>query len=545
MDCEQERDRIFEGPGEMREYCRNFAWEHTKLGASEAWSQSLRTAAQIVLASPFPSIILWGSDLIQIYNDGYREILAQKHPRALGMPTAECWPEVWHINKPIYDRVWKGESISFEDTIYPLERLGELTDYWLTLSYSPVLNETGLVAGILVIVFDNTERILEQRRREKAELDLMKANQRKDEFLAMLAHELRNPMTTVRNGLSVLTLTHTETDPILQQTVSLMNRQVTHLVRMVDDLLDISRITQDKVELLNVPIDLGSLVSDAVNGMNYQYVTAGKELHLARIPDKLMLIGDVTRLTQAITNILLNGIRYTGADGKVWVDVYKEDNEAIIRVTDNGIGLAEDQLTSIFELFVQADSSLARSQGGLGIGLTMVQRLIALHDGHVEARSEGIGCGSQFFIHLPLSNTPINEPVNQDQDNVNQIGGEKILVIDDNVDSAFTLATLLKLKGYEVETCHGGLAGIAVAEKYLPHMILCDIGMPELDGYETAKLIRKTTWGTSIPLVALTGYGQDNDKQLALSSGFNGHLVKPVELDELLRVMKDNLKRPL
>ena len=375
---------------------------------------------------------------------------------------------------------------------------------------------------------------------KEAQQALLEADRRKDEFLAMLAHELRNPMATVRNGLNILGLTSEPDDTTRQTlaatTVAMMNRQVDHLVRMVDDLLDVSRISRGKIELKRERLDLGSLLDGAVEAIRPQYETHHKGLHLASLPTSLLVDGDATRLSQIITNLLTNGLRYTGEGGQVWVRLRAENGAAVLRVLDNGIGLSTDQRQMIFDLFVQVDNSLARSQGGLGVGLTLSQRLIELHGGRIEVHSAGLGQGSEFVVSLPL----LEEPAPEKTMSTTSASGQtrpRILVIDDNADVALTLSMLLKLKGYDVQSRHSGREGIQAAEAWHPGVIVCDISMPGMDGYHTARLIREQPWGSAVYLVALTGYSQAEAKERALEAGFDAHLVKPVDLEALLGLL--------
>lgn len=406
---------------------------------------------------------------------------------------------------------------------------------WMSGYGRVVEQQQGRSVRMSGVMFDITDRKVAQE-------SLRQANRQKDEFLAMLAHELRNPLSTVRNGLAILSQT-TESDATTSQTgtaatvaastVAMMNRQVDHLVRMVDDLLDVSRINQGKIELKRERLDLGLLVTAVIEVMRPEYELRQKTLYNSVWPATLFVSADATRLTQAITNLLTNGLRYTGEKGRVWVTVKGQNQQAVLEVADNGIGLSSDQLSSIFELFVQADTSLARSQGGLGVGLTLARRLIELQGGRIEARSPGLGLGSMFVIYLPL----IEEPKQTNPVALLQACpgvGTRILVIDDNPDAALTLSMFLTLKGYEVYSRHSGQEGIQAAEEVRASIILCDIGMPGLDGYQTARLIRAQPWGKTVVLIAVTGYGQGEDKQRSQEAGFDAHLVKPVDLAELL-----------
>jgi len=367
---------------------------------------------------------------------------------------------------------------------------------------------------------------------KQAQQALQQADRRKDEFLAMLAHELRNPMSTIRSGLQILTLTDGK-DQTSRDTLAMMNRQTNLLVRMVDDLLDVSRISQGKIELKRQRVNLGEVVAQAAESVQPLYQEQGRRLQV-ELPTALIEVeGDRDRLTQVVSNLLTNGARYTGEQGQVWLSLELGRQEAILQVRDNGIGLAADQLESIFELFVQMDNTLARSKGGLGLGLTLVKQLVELHGGRVAVQSEGLGLGSTFTVHLPTPATAAEPEVTPNQQVNNPSAARRILVIDDNADAALSLSMLLKLSGYQVHSCSSGRAGIQAAELLRPAVILCDIGMPELDGYATCRLIRQQSWGESIVLIALTGYGGEEDKQRTREAGFDGHLVKPVDLGAL------------
>ncbi|MFD1139881.1 PAS domain S-box protein [Larkinella insperata] len=401
---------------------------------------------------------------------------------------------------------------------------------WTRVAAVPVWDGDGRSIGQVAIITDISEL-------KQAEEALKEANRRKDEFLAMLAHELRNPLASIRLGMGLLSFTQ-EADPVLEQTVSLINQQVDHLVRLVDELLDVSRISRGKIELKPERVELGALVVSVVEAIRPQYDALHKQLHLANSPFPLFVQGDPTRLSQVVTNLLTNGLRYTGQRGQVWVSLQEEQGEAVLRVTDNGIGLQKDQLSVIFELFVQVDVSLARSQGGLGIGLTLVKRLAEKHGGRVEAYSPGLGQGSEFVVYLPLLEKLPSTREAGSAPEAAPSTSQRILVIDDNPGLAFLLSQTLKMRGYEVYTQHSGREGIQAAEELRPRVILCDIGMPELDGYETCRLIREQPWGQAVRMIAITGYGQEEDKRRAKEAGFDDHLIKPVDMSALIHLLE-------
>ena len=401
---------------------------------------------------------------------------------------------------------------------------------WMKGHGQVTAEQDGQPVRVSGVMFEITDR-------KMADDALKVSDQRKDEFLAMLAHELRNPMSTLRSGLQILTLTdgkdETTGPTVGSTTIAMMKRQTEHLVRMVDDLLDVSRISQGKIELKTARIDLVALVKQATESLRALYEEQGKtvQVHLPTSP--IYVEGDATRLSQVVSNLLTNGVRYTGEQGQVWLSLRHKQQDAILEVGDDGIGLTAAQLMAIFELFVQVDNSAARSKGGLGLGLTLVKRLVELHGGSVEAQSEGLGKGSTFRVHLPtLERAPQTSSISFGEA-TRQPVSSRILVIDDNADAALTLSILLKLKGYEVHTRNSGLAGIEAAQALQPAAILLDIGMPQMDGYETCRLIREQPWGKALVIIALTGYGQEEDYQRTQQVGFTGHLVKPVDLDAL------------
>lgn len=403
----------------------------------------------------------------------------------------------------------------------------------------------GLFASSRVSASEYVKFVLDITDYKRVQERLQQADRRKDEFLAMLAHELRNPMATIRSGLQILALSGSEetvgSPTVAASTVAMMNRQTDQLVRLVDELLDVSRISQGKIELHKERVNLVEVVGQAAESVRALYQAQGKRLQVDLGGRPIYLEGDATRLTQIVVNLLTNGARYTSSDGQVWLKLTHQDNEAILRVSDNGIGLKAEQLETIFELFMQVDNSAARSKGGLGLGLTLVKRLVEMHGGRVDAQSAGLGQGSTFTVHLPTLATAMEDIPKADLPMNDSSSSQRILVVDDNVDAGLTLSMLLKLKGYEAHTRTSGRAGIEAAQALQPSAILLDIGMPDLDGYATSRLIREQVWGQDMVIIALTGYGQEEDRQRTRAAGFNGHLVKPVDLALLTKLLTDLL----
>jgi PAS domain S-box-containing protein len=369
-----------------------------------------------------------------------------------------------------------------------------------------------------------------------AEEAVRAADRRKDEFLATLAHELRNPLAPIRNALGVLAISGTNSQAI-EETRLIMERQVGQLVHLVDDLLDVSRITRDKIELRRERVELASIVERAVETSRPLIDAAGHKLSITFPHEPLLVEADSTRLAQVFANLLNNAAKYTERDGHIQLRVERDGKEVAIRVRDSGVGIACDDLAHVFDMFSQVDRSLERSQGGLGIGLTLVRRLVELHGGTVNAQSEGVGKGSEFIVRLPLAAVKPSESKPHNHTTATPQTKRRILLVDDNVDACKTLGRLLQLKGHEVQMANDGLEAIDAAAGFQPEVILMDVGMPRLNGYDATRRIRETGAGKDVAIFALTGWGQAEDVKKANEAGCTGHLVKPVDfaaLDQLL-----------
>ncbi len=364
-----------------------------------------------------------------------------------------------------------------------------------------------------------------------AEETLRSADRRKDEFLAMLAHELRNPLAPIQTANELLART-LPGDARMQTSVDIIKRQVTHLTRLVDDLLDVSRITQGRIQLQRQPLELASIVAQALESVEPLLRDRHHRVIIASSLEPLHVNGDSARLVQCVANLLTNAAKYTDPKGEVRVELRSEGTTAVLAVTDNGIGISKELLPRVFELFVQSDRSLDRSEGGLGIGLSVVQRLVEMHAGRVSARSAGPGCGSTFEIRLPLIQCPTQIAAQVARP---KIEPRRLLVVDDNQDAAVSLAELLRLDGHEALAVHSARAALDAMATFNPDLMLLDIGLPEMDGYEVAQRVRAA--GSTVRLVALTGYGQATDLQRARAAGFEAHLVKPLDLAALGKVV--------
>jgi PAS domain S-box-containing protein len=367
--------------------------------------------------------------------------------------------------------------------------------------------------------------------------ELSEANRKKDEFLATLAHELRNPLAPIRTGLHLLKLAGDNRDSV-ERLRTVMERQLEHMVRLVDDLLDVSRITRGKLELRKERVPLATVIESAVEASRPLIDEAGHELTIALPPQPVELDADPTRLAQVFLNLLNNAAKYTERGGRIRLAVERQDKQITVSVTDTGIGMAPDALVSIFDMFHQAEHSLEKSRGGLGIGLTLVKRLVEMHGGHIEARSAGLGMGSEFVVTLPVAGQG-SSTANEPDEAAASRSALRILVVDDNHDACDMLVMLLEAQGNETHAAHDGQEGVAMAERLRPDVILFDIGLPKLNGYEACRKIREQSWGKDMFVIAVTGWGQDEDRRRSRDAGFNHHMVKPVDVAALEKVLAE------
>ena len=416
----------------------------------------------------------------------------------------------------------------------------------VSLTISPIKDGSGNVIGASKIARDITERKRIEHDLQKLATDLANADRRKNEFLATLAHELRNPLAPMSNMLEVIKRAGTDGE-IIKRAHETLERQLGQMVRLVDDLLDLNRITHDRLELRRSEVELSTVIQQAVEVARPLIDAAGHKLIIDLPDEPIYLNADRARLAQVFGNLLNNSSKYTRPHGTITLSEKRTDGEVVVTVKDTGAGIPQDKLASIFDMFMQVDGTAERSQGGLGIGLTLVKRLAEMHGGSIEARSAGEGQGSEFIVRLPVVSEPATvsqpgpaiepEPAPQRQ----------ILIVDDNRDSADSLAMLLEITGNKTYMAHDGEEAIEGIEKHRPEVVLLDIGLPKLDGHEVCRRVRQQPWGKDIVMIALTGWGQEDDRRKSEEAGFNGHLVKPVDYDKLLDLLssltKDNGQR--
>jgi PAS domain S-box-containing protein len=407
---------------------------------------------------------------------------------------------------------------------------------WMICNVFPLTDQDGAHAGLATVSRDiSNRRELENELRELA-TNLSEADRRKDEFLATLAHELRNPLAPIRNGLQVLKLAESDRT-VIEQTRTMMERQLSQMVRLVDDLLDVSRITRNKLDLRKSCVDLHEIIVEALETSRPLIEASGHELRIDLPTEPILLLADSTRLAQVFSNLLNNAAKYTERGGKIWLSVVCEHKEVAVCVRDTGIGIPASMLNRIFDMFTQVDRTLERTQGGLGIGLTLVRRLVELHGGTVNAHSPGEGLGSEFTVRLPLVGEQEVAPIAELRPSPIRPSLLKILIADDNVDAANTLAIMLRLMNHVVETVYDGRQAVDAYATMKPDVVILDIGMPEMNGYEAAKAIRQQSTTKPVTLVALTGWGQEEDRRRSQAAGFDHHLVKPADLAFLNRLL--------
>lgn len=407
---------------------------------------------------------------------------------------------------------------------------------WMVYKVLLLTDAANQPIGYATVSQDVTDRRRLEDDLRRLAADLSENDRRKNEFLATLAHELRNPLAPMSNMLEVVKRANGDGE-VLKQAHDTIERQLGQMVRLVDDLLDLNRITHDRLELRRSEVELSSVIQQGVEVARPLIDSAGHELTIDLPGEPVYLNADRARLAQLFGNLLNNSCKYTRPTGSISLTAELAGDEVIVSVEDNGAGIPPDKLDSIFDMFMQVDRTAERSQGGLGIGLTLVKRLAEMHGGTIEARSGGEGQGSEFVVTLPVLRKPAGAaPVTSGVD-VESPPKRRILIVDDNKDSADSLAMLLEITGNQTYMAHDGVEAVEAVEKHRPEVVLLDIGLPRLDGHAVCRYIREQAWGKEIVVIALTGWGQEDDRRKSEEAGFNGHLVKPVDYDRLLELL--------
>jgi PAS domain S-box-containing protein len=435
--------------------------------------------------------------------------------------------------EPYIGRVLAGERVEFETEL----DYRDLGKQYMRCAYQPERDPDGRVTGYVASLLNITQR----KRAEEALRDsaqrLAEADRRKDEFLATLAHELRNPLAPIRNALHFLQLRDTG-DADVRNARDIIDRQVRHMVRLVDDLLDVSRVTLGQVRLQNEIVSLSLIIANAVEASRPLIEAARHQLTVQLPNEPLYLRGDGVRLSQVFQNLLNNAAKYTPPGGRIELHAEQHPNHARISVRDNGFGIRRDMLARIFEMFAQVERTHALAQGGLGIGLALAQQLVQMHGGDITVDSPGEGGGSEFTVILPLTAAPaLRAPLASPGIDSPAGPRRRVLVIDDNIDAAESLAMNLQCHGHETRTVFDGESALPAAREFMPQVVLLDIGLPGQDGYAVCRQLRSEPGGQDVAIIALTGWGQDEDRRRTSEAGFDHHLVKPVDPTLLARLI--------
>jgi PAS domain S-box-containing protein len=519
--------------------------------------------------SPQPMVAVEGrTHLVHHVNEAFARLVGKNRTELLGRPFAEAVPEGENNGcLALLDRVYRTGT---PENLVEQQHAQTPPTYWSYMVWA-ILGLDDHPAGVIIQVTDVTEAAIFRRQvtdmnqalvlssvrqhelteageklnasLKASEVALADLHRRKDEFLAMLSHELRSPLAPILNAAMLLRL-HSNPNglqgienQVLQQCVGIIERQVGQLVRIVDDLLEVSRITTGRIQLRQERIAIGVVMEHAVATVRSLIDQRKHELTVSLPTEAIWLDADAARLVQVVVNLLTNAAKYTDEGGHIWVTLQQEGDAAVLRVRDTGVGIAPEVLPRIFDLFTQAERSLDRSQGGLGIGLALVQRLVEMHRGTAEASST-LGQGSEFVVRLPVVTAPEPQPLTPATEKAPPTRPSlRVLVVDDNVDTVTTLALLVQESGHEVRTAHDGSAVLEAALDYRPNVMLLDIGLPGLNGLEVAKQLRQQPALQNAVLVAITGYGGEEDRQRSQEAGFDHHLVKPGDFGKVLQIL--------
>ena len=515
---------------------------HILRAINPAFCKLLGTRKEDLLGKPFGQLIPEGHGCLGLLDEVYKTGEPRSHVKVREEDTD---PMYWSYTcLPIKaEEAWTGVMVQVTETGSFSKQATEIDQALLVSSIrqqeltatAERLNDQ-LHEVIVERDLDLNEQMqLAQQLRIQAD-ELAEADRRKSEFLATLAHELRNPLAPLRNGLELLAMS-TEDHEAWDRTHAMMTRQLGHMVRLIDELMDLSRVTRGVIHLQLDAVDLRAVLDEAVEMSTPFRDAQGHTLVLNIADQALRVLGDGMRLTQVFTNLLNNAAKYTDAGGTISVDAEASADEVVVRIVDNGIGIASAQQGRVFDMFAQVDQTHEQGKGGLGVGLHIVKYLVEMHHGRIEVSSDGLGTGSRFTVHLPLVPTPPKPAAR-----TAIVGGGSvppiyhILVVDDNADAADMIAIILGKLGHEVRVAHNGAQALEVGEHMRPDIVLMDLGMPIMDGRTACRHMRLTPWGRAATIIALTGWGQEEDRRKSEEAGFNDHLVKPISMGALLKV---------
>jgi PAS domain S-box-containing protein len=499
---------------------------------------------RLLLDAPVGAAVMVGENLVyHLVNSVYAAVSGRPAEDMVNKPFVEVYPEL--LGSPVHEKfkeVYRsGEPFVSEPTLVQIHRNGgALEDRYFTYNLSPLRTLTGHVFGLMVIAVDITTEVESRSHVERLNVELKAAARAKDEFLAMLAHELRNPLAPIGAAAELLQIAVLD-EKRVRQTSKVIGRQVRHMTGLVDDLLDVSRLTRGLVDLDRAPLDIRHVVADAVEQVTPMIQSRRHRLALHLPPEVAIVSGDKKRLIQVVANILNNAAKYTPEGGNIVLSVEVQTDHVAIEVEDNGIGMEAGLATRAFDLFTQAERTPDRSSGGLGLGLALVKSLTELHGGRVSCKSPGLGRGSTFCVCLPRQ---VDNKGELDRSHGDDVAGQQaaplhILVVDDNEDAAAMIAMLLEASGHHVTVEHSSSKALERARQEAPVVCILDIGLPEMDGIELAKRLRTQPETANALLIAVTGYGQDQDRRQSRAAGFDHHLVKPVDIKQLSSILAD------
>jgi len=467
-------------------------------------------------------------------NESIAQMVGRPVSAILGRPVSSVMSQAWPVMDPHLRNAFKGERASFEySEIDP--STATTRHFGAFLEPHSDRDDARTVAVVMVEITDL----------KRLESELKETDRRKDEFLATLAHELRNPLAPVRNAVTILNLSAAQTKEGTWA-ISLIDRQLGVMVRLIDDLMDVTRINQGRIDLHREPLLLSSVLALAVESSRPQLEEYGHQLSIYQPNEDVLVDADLTRLSQVFMNLITNAAKYTDRGGQIDIQVESHDREVRVTVRDNGIGIDQSNLGGVFNMFSQIESALGRSRGGLGIGLSLVKRLVEMHGGNVEAMSAGLGMGSSFKVTLPVFETEAAMSLSGPETFLSKgaTGTRRILIVDDNEDAADSLSRLLTMTGHTVRVAYDGLSGLELAEEFRPDVLLLDIGMPKLNGYETCRRLRTHEWGRKIFVIATTGWGDVSAKSAVIEAGFDHHFIKPLD-EKLLNATLSSLPAEL
>jgi signal transduction histidine kinase len=518
---------------------RSHPWESTGIGPVAQWPLGLKLALRALLDSSLPMVLAWGPDCTQFFNDACLPLVKDRHPQPLGADARATWRDLVPDIDRIVARVTRGEPAEGKGLVLDIDRAGYTETCRFNDIYSPVYGDSGVPQGMLATFVDTAqerEQILTSERAARAEAE--RHNKMKDEFLAMLAHELRNPLAPITSAAQLLRLPEVS-EGLRLKASNIISRQVRHMTELVDDLLDVSRVTRGLVKLENAILDLNKVAIAAVEQARPHIEERGHTLRVDLPPQPVPVEGDRTRLIQVLVNLLNNSAKYTPPGGRIGLTVTVAQDAgggaAAAAVRDNGSGIDAALLPHVFDLFTQADRTPDRSQGGLGIGLALVKSIVRMHNGQVAAYSDGPQQGTTMTVTLPLADAEVGQVIRSGEGSA-ETRPLTVTIVDDNADAGQSLAVLLRAHGHTVHVHEDAVSTLAAADGATQVFIL-DIGLPDMTGYELARRLRAKSPHANAVFVALTGYGQQRDRELSQQAGFDYHLVKPVEIGKLTQIL--------